>query len=260
MDLSMQLYPSRQSIALKLHTPDKDTECPILQEHISTAVFESFPRPFHRAHPEHTALTLGCSHTFHAMALVYHWSRNKNVLCPICRAGPRSQRLAMNTLPEDWRYSLTSKVKRETRRDRIEAERENFRMAAMLSSEAPVNNVVSFVIKIEVQTLGNAGLAWRLDTAFSARRGAVVFEVPDCDLAGIPIGIGTVVRLIPFAYSTHTVNMLKPSDWFVVGGGNATPSAGFTVEYNDVGAFKTIRLTLHEDEFTALIIDAYFAG
>ena len=279
MDLSMRLYPSKKNLDLKLHVPDKETECPILQETISTAVFESFPRPYHRAHPEHKALTLGCSHTFHAMALVYHWSRNKNVLCPICRAGPRGQRLVMSTLPEDWRYSLTSRVRRETKHDRDETERENFRMATQISREALNSTVVSFIIKIEIQaqTLGSltwrrdAGLSevpeltlgsltWRLGTVFSPRRDAVVFEVPEFDLIGIPFGPGTIMRLIPFAYSTHTVNMLKPSDWFVVGGENIRQSGGFSVEYNETGGFKGIKLTLHEDEFTTLIVAAYFAA
>ena len=260
MDLSMRLYPSKKNLDLKLHVPDKETECPILQETISTAVFESFPRPYHRAHPEHKALTLGCSHTFHAMALVYHWSRNKNVLCPICRAGPRGQRLVMNTLPEDWRYSLTSRVRRETKHDRDETERENFRMATQISREALNSTVVSFIIKIEIQALGSMALTWRLGTVFSPRRDAVVFEVPEFDLISIPFGPGTIMRLIPFAYSTHTVNMLKPSDWFVVGGENIRQSGGFSVEYNETGGFKGIKLTLHEDEFTTLIVAAYFAA
>jgi hypothetical protein len=263
MDISLRLYPSKKNIDLKLQIPDKETECPILQEPIETAVFDRFPRPFYRSHPEHKALTLGCSHTFHAMALVYHWSRNKNVLCPICRAGPHGQRLVMNTLPEDWRYSLSSKVRKEVKLDRDETERENARMATMISRESINSTVVSFIIKIEIQaqTLGGAAMTWRLGTVFSPRHEAVVFEVPEMDLIGIPFGFGTVMRLIPFAYSTHTINMLRPSEWFMVGSHDLMPKeGGFSVEYNDVGRFQEIKLTIHEDEFTTLIVDAYFAA
>jgi hypothetical protein len=166
----------------------------------------------------------------------------------------------MSTLPEDWRYSLTSRVRRETKRDRDETERENFRMATQISREALNSTVVSFIIKIEIQAQTLGSLTWRLGTVFSPRRDAVVFEVPEFDLIGIPFGPGTIMRLIPFAYSTHTVNMLKPSDWFVVGGENIRQSGGFSVEYNETGGFKGIKLTLHEDEFTTLIVAAYFAA
>jgi hypothetical protein len=264
MDISMRLYPSKKNLDLKLHVPDKETECPILQEPIESAVFDSFPRPFYRAHPEHKALTLGCSHTFHAMALVYHWSRNKNVLCPICRAGPRRQKLVMSTLPEDWRYSLTSKVRRETKRDKEETEREHMMMASMISRETTVGStVVSFIIKIEIQaqTLGGGVLTWRLGTVFLPTNHAVVFEVPEFELIGIPpFGIGTLMRLIPFAYSTNTVNMLRPSEWFVSGRGSSSLGGGFSVEYGINGQFKGIKLAIHEDEFTSLIVDAYFAA
>ncbi len=263
MDLSMRLYPSKKNLDLQLHIPDKEAECPILQESIESTVFDKFPRPFYKDHPQHKALTLGCSHTFHAMALVYHWSRNKNVLCPICRAGPRGQKLVMSTLPADWRYSLTSKVRQERKRDREETERENLRMATNLSRETDRRTVVSFIIKIEIQAqpVGGTILTWRLGTVFAPRHEAVVFEVPELELVGIPSFGFAMMRLIPFSYSTHTVNMLRPSEWFMSGSYDQRPmEGGFSVEYGPGGRFKKIKLTIHEDEFTALIVDAYFAA
>ena len=259
MNLSLRLYPSKKDLDLKLHTPDNETECPILQETIQTAVFETFPRPYDIAHPEQKALTLACSHTFHAMALVYNWSRNQNVLCPICRAGPRGQRLVMCRLPDDWRYSLASKVRRERRRDRLEMEHEHFRMAAQISQETNLNAVVSFFIKIEIEglTRGHVPFTWRLGTVFSPTHDTVVFEVPDNDLRGIPFTPGSLIRLIPLAYANRSINMLAPSEWFVMGN-CLTESRGFSIEYNDTGGFKNMRLTLHEDDFSSLIVNAYF--
>jgi hypothetical protein len=263
MDVEMKLYPSRKSLDLKLDIPDQETECPILQEPIQTAVFESFPRPFYKAHPEHKALKLSCSHTFHAMALVYHWSRNRNVLCPICRAGPPGQRLAMNHLPEDWRYSLSSRVRREKRKDKEEAEEENFRLATLISQEAVTRTVVSFVIKIEIQALtaDHDLISWSLNTVLTpSQEQFVVFEVPATELRNIPFGEGTTVRLIPFTFSNSLVTMLKPSEWFVVGDGLRS-SAAYKVEYAEEGKkFRSIKLMMQEDEFSSLIVDAYFAA
>jgi hypothetical protein len=262
MDVALKLYPSRKNLDLQLHVPTQESECPILQESIQTAVFENFPHPFYRAFPEHKAITLGCSHTFHAMALVYHWSRNQNVLCPICRAGPIGQRLVLGKLPEDWRYSLSSKVKREKKKDRDETERENYRMAAMLSQEIGAQASVIFTIHIEIQALttGNILISWRLPTSLLSLQDCVVFEVPWVELSNIPFAPGTLMRFIPFAYSNALVTMLHPSTWFM--SGNISEQLGnFQVEYdNETRKFKSIKLTLHEDEFSSLIIDSYFSA
>ena len=259
MDVALKLYPSRKNLDLQLRIPSHESECPILQESIQTAVFENFPHPFYRAHPEHKAITLGCSHTFHAMALVYHWSRNQNVLCPICRAGPHGQRLVLSRLPEDWRYSLSSKVKREKKKDREETDRENYRMAAQISQEITTQTSVIFTIHIEIQALttGNILNSWRLPTHLISLQDCVVFEVPWLEVSNIPFAPGTLMRLIPFAFSNTLVTMLHPSDWFVSGGIRELDS--FQLEYdNETSKFKSIKLTIHEDVFGSLIIDSYF--
>lgn len=262
MDISIKLYPSRKTLDLQLRIPDQDTECPILQESIQTAVFEKLPRPFYKTHPEHKAIKLGCSHTFHAMALVYHWSRNRNVICPICRAGPTGQRLVLSKLPDDWRYSLSSKVKREMKLDRDEAEHENYRMAAMLSQESMSRNVMSLCIKIEIQaiTIANTFTSWRLTTTLQSVGDSMVFEVPSVDISGIPFGAGTTMRLIPFSHSLASVYMMQPTNWFIAGS-NTNPSHMFQVEYDTFERkIKSIKLTLQEEEFTGLIMEAYFAA
>ncbi len=269
MDIAMKLFPSRKDLDLELVIPDRETECPILQEPIQTAVFESLPRPFYKTHPEHKALTLGCSHTFHAMALVYHWSRNRNVLCPICRAGPPGQRLVLSQLPKDWRYSLSARVKREKQKDREEAERENFRVASLISQEQEVitRTVVSFVFKIEIQALTSAGcqlMSWRLNTALDpSPHDCVVFEVPPAELQAIPFGEGTVMRFVPFAQSNVLVSMIPPSEWFMMGNSSSMQSlsSSYQIKYDAGGQkFRSIKLRLQEEEFSSLIVEAYFAA
>jgi hypothetical protein len=261
MDLSMRLQPSRKDLGLKLEIPDQETECPILQEPIQTAVFETFPRPFYRAHPEHKAITLQCSHTFHAMALVYHWSRNRNVLCPICRAGPKGQRLVQNALPEEWRYSMAARVKREKRKDKEETEQENLHLARMISLESATRTVVSFVVRIEIQalTVDNTITTWKLSTVLAPSHDRVVFEVPVAELAGIPFVEGTVMRFIPFAYSNSLVTIITPSEWFTVGSDFRSPGA-YVIEYDELKKLKSVKLMLQEDVFSNLIVEAYFAA
>ena len=266
MNLAMKLHPSRKDLDLQLHIPDPETECPILQEPIHAAIFDRFPRPFYKTHPEHKAITLGCSHTFHAMALVYHWSRNHNVLCPICRAGPQGQRLVLSKLPEDWRYSLSARVKREKRQDREEAEREDYQAASTLSSQNNSNDVtrtvVSFVIKLEIQaiTAESTDASWRLSTNLSSLHDTVEFEVPPIELAAIPFARGTVMRFRPVVYSNSLVNVLPPSAWFA-SGNQPQPTDRFQVEYDPVTRkFQKIKLVMNEDEFSSLIVDAYFAA
>ena len=262
MDVAMKLHPSKRNLDLQLHIPNPETECPILQEPIYAAIFDKFPRPFYKTHPEHKAVTLDCSHTFHAMALVYHWSRNHNVLCPICRAGPKGQRLVLSKLPEDWRYSLSSKVKREKKQDREEAEQENYRAAATFSHNDLTRTVVSFIIKIEIQaiTVGSMHTSWRLSTVLSSLQDSVEFEVPANELAAIPFSAGTTMRFRPVVYSNILVNMLAPSNWFI-SGNHPSPSDRFYVEYDTATRkFQRIKLTMNEDEFSSLIVDAYFAA
>ena len=262
MDVAMKLHPSKRNLDLRLHIPNQETECPILQEPIQAAIFDTFPRPFYKTHPEHKAITLDCSHTFHAMALVYHWSRNHNVLCPICRAGPQGQRLMLSRLPEDWRYSLSSKVKRERKQDKEEAEQENYRAASTFSHNDTTRTVVSFVIKlgIEAITVGSSHTFWTLSTALSSLQDSVEFEVPANEIAAIPFGPGTTMRFIPVVYSNVQVNMLVPSSWFI-SGNQPTPSDRFRVEYDTATRkYQKIKLTMDEDEFSSLIVDAYFAA
>ena len=261
MKITMKLHPSKKNLDLQLQIPGEETECPILQESIQTAVFESFPRPFYKAHPQHKALTLECSHTFHAMALVYHWSRNQNVLCPICRAGPPGQRLVMNQLPEDWRYSLSCKVRREKKKDREEEGQENMRLATLLSNEITPRTFVNFEINIEIQALthDNSLATWKLNTAIMPSMNSVIFDVPMEEISSIPFDVGTIMRLAPYASSTFLISMITPSEWFESGSG-VSVSANFEIEYYDSGKFKSIKLILNEDEFCCIIVNSYFAA
>lgn len=166
----------------------------------------------------------------------------------------------MKQLPEDWRYSLSARVKKEYRKDREEMEQENFRAASIISREAMTRAVVSFVIKIDIQALvAEQTLAsWTVNTVLAPSQEGVVFEVPSTELRAIPFCEGITVRLLPIAYSNVLVSMMTPSPWFIMSGSERS-SERFQIEFNEAKKFKSIKLILQEEEFSKLIVDAYFA-
>jgi hypothetical protein len=171
----------------------------------------------------------------------------------------------MNRLPEDWRFSLSSKVRREKKIDKDEAEHESLRIATLLMSNEALmvpRTVVSFIIYIEIQarTHDNSFVTWKLNTAISPSINTVVFEVPVEELSTIPFEVGTLMRFIPFASSMFLITMITPSEWFE-SGGSIGICTNFQIEYHEESRrFKTIKLVLQEDEFSSIIVNAYLAS
>ena len=126
---------SKAELKARLHEPNDDAECPILQESIKHSQgLEWFPRPFDASSPHLSAITLPCSHTFHGMALVYNWARNRNVLCPVCRAGPQQRQLVMSKLPRDWKYSMAARIRKGWKDDKQKAEEDNRQEAVSIAT------------------------------------------------------------------------------------------------------------------------------
>jgi hypothetical protein len=245
-------------VVLHEQCPDADgeaVECPILQEPIAKATLDTFPRPFLSCHPTYSAMTLPCGHTFHAMALTYHWARSLSVLCPVCRAGPgKGQALAMSRLPCDWKYSMAARVRRERRRDRVEEEQRNRDLALQhgqliaageISAMTPI---VELGIRIEAQ-FGVVPAMWELRTRLTEFDDRVVFEVLPEELRAVPYPAGTYVRLVPYT----SMHLLQPSRWFKLGAEAGTP---FSVG-RDGDAFTHVRLTLADD--ACLVADIVMA-
>ena len=195
MPLNLTLRPSKQQIQANLHPPTSvDQECPILQEPISTVTFDTLPRPFDLNNPTHTAITLTqCSHTFHAMALIYHWARSGGVLCPICRSGPKGQRLSLRRLPKEWKYSLAARVRRQKQKDREEAEEDDRQTALHMAANQPIILSISpMYIELRIEVLSQVDvrdldtplpLSWTMTSTPTRRHRSIVFEVPNDELA-----------------------------------------------------------------------------
>jgi hypothetical protein len=266
--LELTLRPSKQSISARLHVPTSaDQECPILQEPISTISFDTLPRPFHLDHPEHTAITLcPCSHTFHAMALIYHWARSEGVLCPVCRAGPKGQRLSIRRLPKEWRYSLAARVRRQKRKDRAEAEEDDRQTAMQMAERQHLQPIILSIspmyIKIRIEVLSQIDLndldtplplSWTLSSVPIRLPGAIVFDVPADELSRIPYCFGTLMRIVP--QTNRLLQPLHPSRWFKAGS-DMHPSANFSIHCDEDG-FHHIHYTLSELAYEELILDAF---
>ena len=244
--VQLALRPKRSSMQVVLHEPStREDECPILQDRIASAQFEQFPCPFMSAHPTFTAMTLQCGHTFHAMALVYHWARNRNVLCPVCRSGPKNgQCLAISRLPREWKYSMASRTRRERKQDMIEEEVHNRQLVEQTAFFVPA-------LKLEIQIQAEVGASpstWTLQTHLIELQNSICFVVPTDELRRIPYPCGTYMRLIPYT----NVHILQPSRWFKAG---MDPGSNFSAGTNGQGEFTHLHLNLTTDHFTSLMTD-----
>lgn len=271
--ISLALRPSSSkqphSIGALLHPPHtEEQECPILHEPIATIAFDTMPRPFDAAFPGHTAITLspGCSHTFHAMALIYHWARNRCVLCPVCRAGPKDRQLSLRKLPQEWRYSLAARVRRQRRRDLEEAEEEDrqtaMQMAARQHTHPIILTVSPMFVELRLEVLSQINmhdlmtplpLSWTVSSnPTRLEGGSIIFRVPPDELRHIPYPMGTLMRITP--RTNQVLQPLQPSAWFVAGT-EAHPGRGFHLHCDHEG-FHHIHYTMSDMAYESMMIDA----
>ena len=115
-----------KAVIFEMFEPTPDVMCPITQEPIATSQLEFFKdRVMSQDKPNHTGTRLACNHEFTAMCLLYHWARNGNVLCPVCRSGPKGARLNLRGIPEHFTADMMRRIKNERENDREERNREN---------------------------------------------------------------------------------------------------------------------------------------
>jgi len=115
-----------KTIPFETFEPPADAICPITQDPIAESQLDFMGNQVYSiAHPKHTGARLECKHEFSAMCLLYHWARNSNVLCPVCRSGQKGARVNLRALPAHFRLEMWRKVKREIAQDHEEHVREN---------------------------------------------------------------------------------------------------------------------------------------
>jgi hypothetical protein len=115
-----------KSVCFETFEPSPDAICAITQDPIATSQLEFLEdRVMSQDKPTHTGTRLACNHEFTAMCLLYHWARNGNVLCPICRRGPKGARLNLRGLPDHFRVDMVRRINHERAHDYEEHMREN---------------------------------------------------------------------------------------------------------------------------------------
>ena len=134
MASSLALTGKHKMIQFTSVQPDDGQICPITQEPIKDSTLDFLDCPFDPKHPDRNAISLACQHTFTALCLIFHWARNDNVLCPLCRAGPHGARLNLRRLPAHFRLQMGRRVRDSQRRDRAEAVAADELVARRLSS------------------------------------------------------------------------------------------------------------------------------
>lgn len=110
--------------------------CPISQEHIHESELDFLNGVYFKDKNETMrGIRLKCNHEFSAMHLLYHWARNRNVLCPICRDGVADAHLDMRKLPNHFKSAFCKRVRTERQRDAREKLMEDRETAARIAQQ-----------------------------------------------------------------------------------------------------------------------------
>lgn len=142
MDVELALILTKQrktkckTIGMHVFECTQEQICPITQDDINASELEFLPgKTFVMDQPSLRGARLSCGHEFSAMNLVYHWARNFNVLCPICRHGPEHAHIDLKHLPAHFKLAMCRKVRAERRKDRQDQLQDNETAAHLLSLE-----------------------------------------------------------------------------------------------------------------------------
>lgn len=146
------LTDSAYHTTVVLSIPSEDEECPITMEKMAEYKLEFLgaSQSFYKNHKKHTKATLDCSHSFNAMALLYHFVKN-GMTCPCCREGHKD-RLDDLSIPEHIRKPILEHYKKERQQEEIEQDIESVHaIIEMLQSEVGGGNIRAFLERNTVE-------------------------------------------------------------------------------------------------------------
>lgn len=125
-----------KQITIAVFAPSASVVCPISQEEIVDSELEFLKGIYvDNKNESLRGIRLQCNHEFSAMHLLYHWARNRNVLCPVCRNGVSDAYLDIRKLPCHFKSAFTKKIRNERRKDAREKILEDQETAAMIAYE-----------------------------------------------------------------------------------------------------------------------------
>lgn len=108
--LLARAYQRGKKLEISLSEPGPNEECSITLDPISDYRLPFLPQEVPSCvmtgEPGLTKASLPCGHSFNAMALLYHFTKN-SMTCPICRAGHPHAQMASQSLPFHARKHFT---------------------------------------------------------------------------------------------------------------------------------------------------------
>jgi len=128
------------AMIIKLTIPEEDEECVITMEKISSYKLEFLDSDltFFEEYPDVRKAQLPCGHSFHALALLYHFSRN-GMSCPCCREGSTDV-MDLVYVPEHIRKQFATQLEKQKKTEAQESLADNMvTIANILEQEVNVN-------------------------------------------------------------------------------------------------------------------------
>ena len=134
-----------KSVMITISVPIPGDICPLTLEPIAESSLDCLPGvTFFEDRPQHTKITLPCSHSFSAIPLIYSFCKN-TMICPCCRGGFDTQ-ANIDYLPNHLRADMKKKIE-----SVLKAEEESDQASYM---QDLINN---FVIDVGIDTLATTG-------------------------------------------------------------------------------------------------------
>jgi len=140
--------PVDQSDAMivKISKPEENEECIITMESMSSykleflesdsSVFEDLPE-FRKA-------SLPCGHSFHALALLYHFARN-SMACPCCREGSEAV-MDLACIPDHLRRQFSAQVRKQKEADTRDSMADSMTTIAYILEQEVNHNLGDFLL------------------------------------------------------------------------------------------------------------------
>lgn len=145
---------AKKRVGLLLSTPEEGEECSIAMSPMCEYRLECLPPETPQVvlveRPELSKATIeGCSHSFSALALLYHFARNE-MTCPLCRHGHSGVKMGGSSMPQHLALGIAGHLATAARVERMErVEADRLSVLSMLDNEV---NAGDFV-RVNRQTL-----------------------------------------------------------------------------------------------------------
>lgn len=243
-------------IKVKITIPDSTEECPLTLNPIQNDELPFLQGvTFSKSYTNHKKMTLPCNHSFGAMALIYHFARNK-VECPLCRAG-KSHRLDTRSIPLHFRRQILDRI----RQLDIESTREQDNQNEVLARElfqGFVRDLDRFLSQIHMSVymcVDNQEIfIFRIKMIFVMR---AVFTITDREQDAFHFGLTNTQRSTLMAH-INDLGITQIALGFSIQDGDEEPreisrTIPFSVEWNGPRNTRNIQCTVGYLSATSLV-------